>query len=409
MKILHTADWHLGKRLERFPRMDEQRAVMDEICGIADREKVHAVIVAGDLFDTFNPSAEATELLYGTLKRLGANGTRAVIAIAGNHDSPDRIDAPDPLARECGIIFAGLPAAEHSCFKLESGLAVIKSAPGFIELNLPGCVAPLRVLLTPYANEYRFRTSLGFENPDSQLRQLLQRHWDELTKAYCDERGVNALAAHLYLNGGPDALEQEPDDEKPILHVGGAQPIYAENLPGEIQFAALGHLHRCQQCAGTATAWYSGTPLSYSFAESGQIKSVLIADIEPGNTAHVSSVPLTQGKKLVRARFDTVDRAVAWLQADENAQALVELTMVTQTYISADERRRIIDAHDGIVTIIPEVTDANAISGNQAVSIDLTKSISDLFGDFFKSRKGLEPSDDILSVFKEICAVDGEA
>ena len=99
MKILHTADWHLGKKLETIPRIEEQKTVLEEICEIADREAVHAVLVAGDLFDTFNPSSEAEELLYKTLKRLSKNGRRAVIAIAGNHDSPKHIEAPDPLAR----------------------------------------------------------------------------------------------------------------------------------------------------------------------------------------------------------------------------------------------------------------------------------------------------------------------
>src|SRR5690606_20256230 len=109
MKILHTGDWHLGKRLDHFSRLDEQRAVLSEICEIADKEKVDAVIVAGDLFDAFNPPVEAMELLYRTLRKLSHEGRRPVIAIAGNHDSADRIDAPDTLARECGILFIGYP------------------------------------------------------------------------------------------------------------------------------------------------------------------------------------------------------------------------------------------------------------------------------------------------------------
>ena len=90
MKILHTSDWHLGKRLNDRERAGEQVAVMDEIVRVADEEAVDAVIVAGDLFDTFNPPVEAIELLYRTLHRLARGGHRLVVAIAGNHDSPDR-------------------------------------------------------------------------------------------------------------------------------------------------------------------------------------------------------------------------------------------------------------------------------------------------------------------------------
>ena len=111
MKILHTADWHIGKRLDRFSRIEEQRAVLAEISAIAAREKVDLCLVAGDLYDTVNPGSEAEELLYRGLTDLSGGGARPVIAIAGNHDSPDRINAPDVLAREQGIILIGYPAA----------------------------------------------------------------------------------------------------------------------------------------------------------------------------------------------------------------------------------------------------------------------------------------------------------
>ncbi len=126
MKILHTSDWHLGKRLENFSRLEEQQAVLNEICEIADNENVDAVLVAGDLFDTFNPPTEAVDLFYKTLKRLTNGGKRPVIAIAGNHDSPDRIEAPDPLARECGIIFTGYPNSVVPEFELETGLKILE-------------------------------------------------------------------------------------------------------------------------------------------------------------------------------------------------------------------------------------------------------------------------------------------
>jgi exonuclease SbcD len=152
MKLLHTSDWHLGKYLNSFSRHAEQKEVLQEICEIAESEKVNAVLIAGDLFDTYNPPTESVELFYSILKRLSASGTRAIIAIAGNHDSPERIEAPDPLARECGIIFAGYPNSLVSPFTLESGLRVSKSEEGFISLSMPGIKEPLRILLKPYAN-----------------------------------------------------------------------------------------------------------------------------------------------------------------------------------------------------------------------------------------------------------------
>ena len=407
MKLLHTSDWHLGKRLEDFSRIEEQQAVLQEIYEIADREKVDAVLVAGDLFDTFNPPTEAVDLFYKTLKRLSNNGRRPVIAIAGNHDSPDRIEAPDPLARECGIIFAGYPNSVVPLFELESGLKVLRSEEGFLELKLPGNEIPLRLLLTPYANEFRLKTYLGHENSEEELRTVLQEKWKELAEKYCDNKGVNLLVTHLFVVKKGDALPEEPVDEKPILHVGGAQVIYTENIPNQIQYTAIGHLHRMHRVdSAPCPVYYSGSPLSYSFAEANQKKFVLLVDVGPEKVATVQELELTKGKRLLRKRAEGLDEALLWL--NENPDSLVELTMVTDTYLTAQERKQLTAAHYGIVTIIPEVKNASEFSGGNKKSIDLTKTMEELFTDYFRHEKGQEPNVEIIRLFTEILAVEDE-
>lgn len=403
MKILHTSDWHLGKRLDDFSRMEEQQAVLQEICEIADSKQVDVVLVAGDLFDTFNPPTEAVDLLYKMLKHLTNNGHRPVIAIAGNHDSPDRIEAPDPLARECGIIFAGYPNSRVAPFELESGLKVLHSEEGFLELQLPGKTVPLRILLTPYANEYRLRTCLGVENSEEELRTVLQEKWETLAEQYCDELGVNLLVSHLFMVRKGDELPEEPEDEKPILHVGGAQAVYTENVPSKIQYTALGHLHRMHRVDNDSNpVYYSGSPLSYSFAEANQKKYVLLIDVEPGQNAAVREVELSSGKRLLRKRAEGVEEALQWLS--ENQEALVELTLVTENYLTATDRKQLNKAHTGIVSIIPEVTNPDDLVGNQQKQIDLSRSMEELFLDYFKHEKGQEPNDEIKRLFTEILA-----
>lgn len=404
MKLLHTSDWHLGKRLEDFSRMEEQQAVMQEICEIADREQVDAVLIAGDLFDTFNPPTEAVELFYRTLKRLACNGKRAVIAIAGNHDSPDRIEAPDPLARECGIIFAGYPNSEIPSFELESGLKLLQSKQGFIELKLPETEIPLRILLTPYANEFRLKTYLGHEETEEELRMVLQEKWQEVANEYCDTKGVNVLVNHLFLVKKGGEIPEEPVDEKPILHVGGAQAIYSENIPDQIQYTAMGHLHRMHRVDSVpCPVYYSGSPLSYSFAEANQKKFVLLVDVEAGREANVREIELTRGKKLLRKRAEGVEEALIWLH--ENPDCLVELTMVTDTFLTALERKQLSAAHNGIISIIPEVTNAAGENAEgQKAGIDLSKSMESLFYDYFRHEKGQEPNAEIMSLLTEILA-----
>ncbi|WP_430973629.1 metallophosphoesterase family protein [Sunxiuqinia rutila] len=403
MKLLHTSDWHLGKRLDDFSRMEEQQAVLLEICEVAEREQVDAVLVAGDLFDTFNPPTEAVDVFYKVLKRLTNNGRRPVIAIAGNHDSPDRIEAPDPLARECGIIFAGYPNSVVAPFELESGVWVLQSHKGFLELQLPGKALPLRLLLTPYANEHRLKTCLGHENSEEELRAVLQQNWNALADQYCDEKGVNVLVSHLFVVKKGGELPEEPADEKPILHVGGAQAVYTENIPKQIQYTALGHLHR-MHCvdAVPCPVFYSGSPLSYSFSEANQKKYVLLVELEPGKSAAVRELELTQGKRLLRKRAEGMDDALQWLS--ENQDCLVELTMVTETYLTAMERRQLGAVHSGIVAIIPEVTNAVELSDSHHASIDLTRTMNELFADYFKHVKGQAPNEEINQLFAEILA-----
>ena len=403
MKLLHTSDWHLGKRLGDFSRIHEQQAVMKEICEIADNEKADAVLVAGDLFDSFNPPAEAVDLFYKTLRKLSKNGSRPVIAIAGNHDSPDRIEAPDPLARACGIIFAGYPHSVVATFGLDCGLQVTKNCKGFLELKLPGTDVPLRVLITPYASEFRLKAYFGSENGSETISSVLQEKWKEQADKFCDGQGVNVLVSHLFMITRGDTLPEEPDDEKPIVHVGGAQVVFTENIPSQVQYTALGHLHRMHRAGDRpCPAYYSGSPLSYSFAEASQKKYVLMVEVEPGQQAIVKPVELTAGRPLLRKRANGMDEALQWLH--ENQDAMVELTLVSDTYLTAIDRKKLHSAHKGIVAIVPEITNADKLIGTCHKQIDLTKSMEDLFREYFKHEKGQEPNADLINLFTEILA-----
>lgn len=402
MKILHTADWHLGKRLEHFNRLEEQNEVLAEICEIAEDQQVDAVIIAGDLYDTYNPSTEAIDLFYRTLKRLSNNGNRLVVAIAGNHDSPERIEAPDPLARACGIVFAGFPTTVVPQFSLDSGLKITNSTAGFIEVKLPNSETPLRLIITPYANEYRMKTFLGLENSEHELRNILEEHWKTLADTYCDDIGVNVLVTHLFMVKNGSEIPEEPEEEKPINHVGGAQAIFTANIPSQMQYVALGHLHRpFQMDDSPCPVVYSGSPLSYSFSESEQKKFVNILHAEPKKPIRYEKIALRSGKPLIRHKAIGVSSAMDWLS--ENQNTLVELTLVTENYLSAADRKAILNAHNGVVSIIPEIK-SKEITPVIRKTIDLNQQMEDLFKDYFKFKTGQLPNEELLNMFQEIKA-----
>ncbi len=401
MKILHTADWHLGKKLENVDRLEEQKAVLSEICQIADEKAVDVVIIAGDLFDTYNPPTEATEVFYRTLKQLAKDGERAVIAIAGNHDSPDRIEAPDPLARECGIFFAGYPNSRIRPIHLDSGLSITKSDKGFVEIQLPGYAYPLRLLLTPYANEYRLKSFLGIDNPEQALTEVLANQWQTLAEQYLDDNGVNLLMTHLFMIGKGQEPPEEPDGEKPIHHVGGTSEVYTDNIPDSVQYTALGHLHSLKEMGvGQVPAVYGSSPLAYSFSEAGQQKYVVVIEAEPGKPVSYTPIPLQGGKPLVRKKIEGVDSALKWLM--ENPDCLLELTLVSDDFISAQDRKKLYNAHDGIITLIPEIQHSKGDGGETETTIDLQKDMTSLFRDYFEYKHGQQPDDTLMKLFKEV-------
>lgn len=396
MKILHVADLHLGKRLHHFDRSEEQRAVLEEIVAIADAQQPDLVLAAGDLFDTFNPPTSAVEDLYRSFKRLTNNATRPVVAIAGNHDSPQRIEAPDPLARECGILFAGFPATELPEFTLETGLATTRTAPGFLELAIPGLDHPVRIILAPYANEIRLRRAL---DSDEDMRATLQNHWRKLAETHCDKQGVNLLLAHLFMMPRGAAEPEEPEDERPIK-IGNASIVYTDLIPPQIQYAALGHLHRYQNMSGgPCPVVYPSSILSYSFSEAGQQKYAVLVDLQPGGEAQIERIPLQSGLPLERKEFKDVDQAVEWLTAHQDCY--VELTLVSDTYIASADRKRIAEAHPRIIGPIPKIT-GEAQDEMQKPLADPTRSTQDLFDLYFQHSQGQAPNDEIRALFNEV-------
>jgi len=407
MRIIHTSDWHLGKWLNNLARIEEQKIVLDEICTLCDEQKADAIIVSGDLYDTFNPPVEAQELLYKTLKRLTNNATRPVIAIAGNHDSPDRIDSPDALARECGIIFVGYPNSKITPFELESGIKVTRTDPGFAEIFMPSSVEPLRIISVPYANEYRMKSYMGCEDPEATMRETLQTQWAQISDTYLDQNGVNIMTAHLYVGKEGSPLPEEDLDEMKPINIGGAQVVYSHNFPQGLDYVALGHLHRKQTVdTNPCPIIYSGSPLAYSFSEANQKKMILCVDIEPGSPAIVTPLELKTPKLLVRKSFNDLATAIEWLE--NNPEPLIELTIKTEVHLSSEDQKRLLQANSNIVQLVLVLQKTHQTEEEISETIDLN--LEKLFVQYFKAQNsGIAPDETLMNLFKEITAEEGNA
>ncbi len=288
MRLLHTSDWHVGKAIRGRSRAGEHQAVLAEIAGIAERESVDLVIVAGDLFDTATPTPEAERIVYRALLDLAAGG-RPVVVVAGNHDSAQRLGAVAPLSRASGIQVASAirPPGDG----------------GVLDLEVGGEVA--QVALLPFPSQRYVVTAdllLSGDAADAHAAYAdrVVRIVKMLTAGFRADT-VNLVAAHLMVMGGTMGGGER-----------GAHTVFdywvpATAFPGSAQYVALGHLHRAQQLAGPAPLHYCGAPLQLDFGETANDPVVNVVDVRPGLPADVRAVPLTSGRRLRTIRGTLVD------------------------------------------------------------------------------------------------------
>jgi exonuclease SbcD len=408
MKILHTSDWHLGKYLENRERLPEQAEALAELCRIAETRQVELVLIAGDIFDSFVPAAAAEELFYDTIERLAAQGRRAVVIIAGNHDSPERLCAAHQLAKRQGIVLLGMPGSEAAVTAgNDAGAQVLQSGPGWMELAVDGVAEHAVIITLPYPSEARLEEALTQSLDETDLQEAYSakvgRIFAELAKHYREDT-VNLALSHLFIAGG-----EASDSERPI-QLGGAPTVEADRLPGQAQYIALGHLHKPQKAIGAKVpAYYSGSLLPYSFSETGYKKAVYLVEVKPGQRAEFEKVELTSGKALARWEVNGgVAELLEWCRSDKDAGAWIDVAVTVESPLGQEEIRQIRNLREEIINIRPILKDNGAVC---LVAADrLTKPLKELFEDYYQFKTGVAPKPELTRFFLEIAATDeGEA
>lgn len=406
MRILHTSDWHLGRSLEQISRLEEQREFIDSLVRIADKEDVDLVLVAGDIYDTYNPSAAAEELFYEAMDRLGGKSGRAVIVIAGNHDNPDRLCAASPLAYKNGIILLGYPGSDAGGYKTSAeGINIADSGPGWLELSLPRCSHNAVIITMPFPSESRLEELLSEKADEAELQNAYSEKigsiFAGLSEKFRDDT-VNLVVAHLLLLGGSTS------DSERTLQVGGAMTVDPSVLPGKAHYAALGHLHRPQQIrSAPCPTYYAGSPLAYSFSEAGYCKAVYIVDALPGKKAEVRPVYLDCGKPLIKwFAKEGIQQALQWCWEGKDPNAWIDLEILTDRVLTADEYKAIRSMHPGIINIRPRIRSEEA----EAMSTESRegRKIDELFRDYYKYRMGVDIPDELMEAFLELLNEDSE-
>ncbi|HEX6445613.1 MAG TPA: exonuclease SbcCD subunit D [Streptosporangiales bacterium] len=316
MRILHTADWHVGKVLKGRTRTDEHKEVLAEIVQVAQRERPDLVVVAGDLYDTAAPNADAVRLVTRALSALRRTGAE-VVALAGNHDNAAQVEALRSWAEAAGVRLVGLVANRP-----EQHLSTGTTAGG----------EPWRLVALPFLSQrHVVRAAEMFELSLAEasqtyadwVRRLLARLTEPFAAgvpgaaegAGAGEPAVNLLTTHLTVSGG--SLGGGERDAHTVF----AYHVPPSVFPASCHYVALGHLHRQQEIPGPCPIRYSGSPLHVDFGEEANEPAVLLVDVTPSTPARVTPVPITSARPLrtVRGTLDELARVAgehdgAWLR-----------------------------------------------------------------------------------------------
>lgn len=285
MRFLHTSDWHVGKTLKGRSRLDEQRDVLAQIVQIARDSDVDAVLVAGDLYDTATPSAEAQHLVVQALLGLRATGAE-VLAVAGNHDHAGTFDAYRPLMAAAGITVVGrIRDADNG---------------GVVRFEARSTGEPVTVAMLPFLSQrYAVRAAQLVANTPAEnagsYDQMVRDILTALTSHFTDD-GVNLVVAHLTVAGG--ALGGGEREAQSIFDY----YVSASAFPVEAHYVALGHLHRRQLMPAACPVVYCGAPYPIDFGEQENTPVVCLVEAAPSAPASVTDIPITAGRRLRTVR-----------------------------------------------------------------------------------------------------------
>ena len=311
MKILHTADWHIGKILHKHSLEHEMNLFFDWMIETIKEEAVDLLLVSGDIFDFANPSVRDNEIYYHVLSRLIACDIQVIIT-GGNHDSVGRLNAPKDLLTALNISVVG-GAKEN----INDELIEVKNSQGKLEVV---------VAAVPFLRDKDLRRkdyNHKYSNRTEAIREGIKAHYAALA-AMCEEKykDIPVIAmGHLYAKG-----VTESDSERDI-HVGNAAAVDASIFTQVFDYVALGHIHRPQIVAKNEYIRFSGSPIALSFSEKEDSKSMVLLEVENGNNVslEVITIPKSRELKKITGNLDTVKNKLAKYNPDFPLTSFVEL------------------------------------------------------------------------------------
>ncbi len=386
MKILHTADWHLGIKTEGRDRTEEQRKVINEIATIAKKENVDIVIISGDIFQHAVPTSNAEDLYFDAIEQFSDDNKRIVVVLAGNHDDPKRLGASKNLAQKHNVIIAS-GIDEYKTLDLGAGISIASAGRGWIEVKKgdDSCV----VAILPFPIEYR----LGIKS-EAESYPLQVKEWASICTSGFKKNAFNVFASHLMLAG------TTYDKNNGIYFkskVGDAMTVDKACLP-KADYYAIGHVHSAQFIGKGDNAYYPGTILQLDYHHTET--SVAIVEGYAGGIKSFKTVTIKSANNLVRIKVANIKEAETALEKYSN-EDLVDIVFVQNESLSASEIKELRSKFPCIVKVELELA-STPIDNEEYLVNRKTMSKKDLFESFYKRKKGIEPKPELTTLFLEL-------
>jgi exonuclease SbcD len=315
MKILHTADWHIGKKLHKHELSEDFDLFIDWLCEIIKEQEVDLLLVSGDIFDLANPSSEARKQYFQALFRLQELKIKIVMT-GGNHDSPNMLNAPSDLIRLLDInIIGGLPE------NLDETIIPITNEKGDVEI----VVAAL-----PYLRDADLRQAVEGQNDVERKKAILSGIENTFIKAgeICKSQypDITAIAmGHLFAAG------METSESEREIQIGNLAAFNANQFGDYFSYIALGHIHKPQQVKAKVPTFYSGSPIPLSFSEHNDQKRILILDTEDFKIESLG-VPVFRKLMIISGDLEILKQKLNGLNSQQGLDSLIELILKEDDY-----------------------------------------------------------------------------
>ena len=300
MKLFHLSDLHIGKRVNEFSMIEDQKYILTQILYAADQEKPDGILISGDVYDRTIPTAEAVQVFDAFLTRLSEQKIPAFI-ISGNHDSAERLAFGSSLMGKSGIYFS-------------------KVYDGTVEkIPMQDAYGTVWIYLLPFLRPSTIRHALPERAEEVQSAADAVRIALEQTKI--DEKERNVLLAHQFVTGAKRCDAEE-------LQVGDVDQIPAE-LFALFEYVALGHIHSPQK-VGRETVRYCGAPLKYSFSEAGQEKSITVVELKEKGSVDLRAIPLKPLHDLRKIRGTYLEVTAKSFYENRDCEDYLQVTLTDE-------------------------------------------------------------------------------